>query len=173
MQKQKPKPDLVCGGTLEAARLAQNLTKLRLARMSGVSRKHITDAEAGLNITRDVLKKLMRALNLRQIHFDDGSVGELGRDPAASEPGTAVALAEGLAKLQQAVELMQQGVETIRHTMRGATPKEDAVLNQRATMLIQDFTRLVKNSRTADELEAVERTVAGLSRNPKRARNAK
>ncbi|HEY0142340.1 MAG TPA: helix-turn-helix transcriptional regulator [Thermoanaerobaculia bacterium] len=167
---QKPKPDLVCGGALEAARVAQNVTKLRLSKLSGVSRKHITDAEAGLNITRDVLKKLMRALNLRQIRFDDGSVAELGRDATATDPATAVALAEGLAQLQQAIELMQHGVDTIRQTMLGSVPKQDVAMNQRATTLIHDFTRVVKDSRTSDELEAVERTVAGLARAPKRTR---
>src|SRR6185295_1364393 len=55
------------GEELRDARLKRGLTVRKLSQVSGVSRRWISNAEKGLNISVDVLKRLTAALGIAEI----------------------------------------------------------------------------------------------------------
>jgi transcriptional regulator with XRE-family HTH domain len=161
--------DLVRAAAIQTARVRRGLTQQRLARVSGVSRKHISAAERGKNISCDVLKKLMAALELAEVEFDDGKRVRTARR-GAMEPGAMVAAAEGLAALDQASRLIYEAVEKIQAALVSVEPNAD--LNAKASALIRHFTTHVR-TRTADQLDEVEQVVVGMVSNPATAPRAR
>jgi transcriptional regulator with XRE-family HTH domain len=154
--------DLVRAAAIQIARVRRGLTQQRLARVSGVSRKHISAAERGKNISCDVLKKLMAALELAEVEFDDGKRVRTRRR-GAMEPGAMVSVAEGLAALGQASRLIEEGVAKIQIALAAVEPNAD--VNAKATDLIRQFTSHVR-TRTADQLEQVEEVVVDMLAGP-------
>ncbi|HEY0140645.1 MAG TPA: hypothetical protein VGF48_07105 [Thermoanaerobaculia bacterium] len=63
---------------LREAKERLKLSDKKLAVLADVSRAHVAAAQRGANISRDVLKKLMRTLQMKEIQFDDGAVLRLG-----------------------------------------------------------------------------------------------
>jgi transcriptional regulator with XRE-family HTH domain len=59
------------GQTIRAARIKQGLTQARLARLAGVSRRHLAALEKGANVSVLVLKKVASVLELTDIDLGD------------------------------------------------------------------------------------------------------
>ncbi|HEX6158797.1 MAG TPA: helix-turn-helix domain-containing protein [Thermoanaerobaculia bacterium] len=62
------------GNAIREARLRKNLTQARLARLAGVSRRHLAALEKGANVSVNVLKKVATVLELQQIELGDLSL---------------------------------------------------------------------------------------------------
>jgi len=59
------------GQTIRAARIKKGLTQARLARLAGVSRRHLAALEKGANVSVLVLKKVASVLELTDIDLGD------------------------------------------------------------------------------------------------------
>ncbi|HEV7590474.1 MAG TPA: helix-turn-helix domain-containing protein [Longimicrobium sp.] len=59
------------GEAVREARIRKGLTQARLARLAGVSRRHLAALEKGANVSINVLKKVAAVLELRDIQLGD------------------------------------------------------------------------------------------------------
>ena len=59
------------GQIIRAARIKKGLTQARLARLAGVSRRHLAALEKGANVSVLVLKKVAAVLELTEIDLGD------------------------------------------------------------------------------------------------------
>lgn len=59
------------GETVRQARIRKNLTQAKLARLAGVSRRHLAALEKGANVSVAVLKKVATVLELAEIQLGD------------------------------------------------------------------------------------------------------
>src|SRR3954447_15825618 len=57
------------GQTIRAARIKKGLTQAKLARLAGVSRRHLAALEKGANVSVLVLKKVASVLDLTEIQL--------------------------------------------------------------------------------------------------------
>jgi transcriptional regulator with XRE-family HTH domain len=62
------------GQTIRAARIKKGLTQARLARLAGVSRRHLAALEKGANVSVLVLKKVAAVLELTEIDLGDVTI---------------------------------------------------------------------------------------------------
>src|SRR6185369_2008169 len=58
---------LMLGETIKEARIRKGLTQARLAKMAGVSRRHLAALEKGANVSILVLRKVTAVLELNEI----------------------------------------------------------------------------------------------------------
>jgi transcriptional regulator with XRE-family HTH domain len=63
--------DIMFGDIVREARIRKGLTQARLARLAGVSRRHLAALEKGANISLLVLRKVASVLELREIPLGD------------------------------------------------------------------------------------------------------
>ncbi|HET7433890.1 MAG TPA: helix-turn-helix domain-containing protein [Thermoanaerobaculia bacterium] len=59
------------GDTVREARIRKGLTQARLARLAGVSRRHLAALEKGANVSVNVLRKVAAVLELTEIQLGD------------------------------------------------------------------------------------------------------
>jgi transcriptional regulator with XRE-family HTH domain len=159
MSTPTPFPDL--GAALRRTRHARGLSLAKLAKMSGVSRRHCAAAEAGANVTLLIAAKLMRALQMTSIPLGDELTltghGQ-GVDPAV--------LARVVDDLDQVAAAVQQASGTLRAYAEGKQPsQEDDRLSARASALLRELTT---DLRSLDLHEQVK-TLEGLTKPKKRA----
>src|SRR5438105_9514448 len=57
------------GETVRTNRIKKGLTQARLARLAGVSRRHLAALEKGANVSVSVVKKVASVLELTEIHL--------------------------------------------------------------------------------------------------------
>src|SRR5262249_30579348 len=62
------------GDIVRETRIKKGLTQARLARLAGVSRRHLAALEKGANVSVAVLKKVAAVLDLQEIELGDLSV---------------------------------------------------------------------------------------------------
>src|SRR5205823_7937541 len=70
------------GETVRSARIKKNLTQAKLARLAGVSRRHLAALEKGANVSVLVVKKVASVLDLTDIDLGP-LVLHSGKDPNA------------------------------------------------------------------------------------------
>src|SRR6266699_454251 len=70
------------GETVRNARIKKGLTQARLARLAGVSRRHLAALEKGANVSVNVLRKVALVLELTEIRLGNLTVQTGGRDQA-------------------------------------------------------------------------------------------
>ena len=66
------------GETLRATRLERGLTQARLAKLAGVSRRHLAALEKGANVSVNVLRKVAAVLQLAEIKLGELTVRAAG-----------------------------------------------------------------------------------------------
>jgi transcriptional regulator with XRE-family HTH domain len=71
------------GDAVREARIRKGLTQARLARLAGVSRRHLAALEKGANVSINVLKKVATVLELHEIQLGDLSL----HSGSADQPG--------------------------------------------------------------------------------------
>src|ERR1041385_3354955 len=74
------------GETVREARIRKGLTQARLARMAGVSRRHLAALEKGANVSISVLKKVAAVLELNEIQLGGGLSVRAGGDTLVNVP---------------------------------------------------------------------------------------
>jgi transcriptional regulator with XRE-family HTH domain len=69
------------GDTVREARIRKGLTQARLAKLAGVSRRHLAALEKGANVSVNILQRVALVLDLTEIHLGDLSLraGDLDR----------------------------------------------------------------------------------------------
>lgn len=74
------------GETVREARIRKGLTQARLARMAGVSRRHLAALEKGANVSILVLRKVAAVLELNEIQLGGGLSVRAGSDTMVNVP---------------------------------------------------------------------------------------
>ncbi|HWW60366.1 MAG TPA: helix-turn-helix domain-containing protein, partial [Thermoanaerobaculia bacterium] len=82
------------GQTVKEHRLKKGLTQARLARLAGVSRRHLAALEKGANVSVLVLRKVASVLDLNEIQLD--SLSLRAGDPPEKAPLNVPLLADAL-----------------------------------------------------------------------------
>lgn len=62
------------GDTVREARIRKNLTQARLAKLAGVSRRHLAALEKGANVSVNILQRVAQVLELTEIQIGDLSL---------------------------------------------------------------------------------------------------
>lgn len=62
------------GDTVREARIKKGLTQARLAKLAGVSRRHLAALEKGANVSVNILQRVAGVLELTEIHIGDLSL---------------------------------------------------------------------------------------------------
>lgn len=153
------------GLELRARRLLLGYSVKKLAKLSGISRRWITCAEEGSNITIDVLRKLMQTMKMTVITIYPGITAEAG----LADTGVAE-LAEAVDEITRSTALSRQAAERIRSFTLGvgkSVPKDtpdDERFNERAATLVTHFTEHVRSLSDPDKLQKVEKAVSSFLR---------
>src|SRR5438477_730327 len=71
------------GDTVRSTRIKRGLTQAKLARLAGVSRRHLAALEKGANVSVNVLKKVATVLDLTEIQLGGLSVRTAPGDAGA------------------------------------------------------------------------------------------
>jgi len=74
------------GETVRESRIRKGLTQARLARMAGVSRRHLAALEKGANVSILVLRKVAAVLELTEIQLGGGLSVRAGSDAMVNVP---------------------------------------------------------------------------------------
>jgi len=150
---------------LRARRLLLGLSIKKLSNLSGLSRRWVTCAEQGSNITIDVLTRLMQTMNISVITICPGLKAEAG----LTARGTAE-LAEAVDEITRSTALAQHAAERIKSLAVGAgrsvskgTPQDQGV-NERASSLLTRFTEHVRSLSDPDKLQKIEEAVSSVLR---------
>jgi len=149
-----PHPEL--GAALSALKAARGVSQQRLAKLAGVSRRHVALALSGGNITITILKKLLSAL-----HATDIALG-----PLATAHGTLDGLNPSV--LLAAAQQIEQGVTLLAATaanLRGhASVSSARPLDPEAAALVDQFIARVQTITDPEELAALRRAMDETSR---------
>jgi transcriptional regulator with XRE-family HTH domain len=143
-----PDHDVALGSLLRDLRVSRDLSVKRLAKLSGVARKTIDNAEHGLNVSVAVLRKLLLALDVVEITFrvdGDHSVRRSG--------GFSSEVIEGIAADLRAAAARLDALHV--------DPKPD--LDGQAERLIHRFTSLVRNVADPEQLAVLSDSVETLT----------
>src|SRR5687768_14704187 len=71
------------GETIREARIRKGLTQARLAKMAGVSRRHLAALEKGANVSVSILQRVANVLELTEIQLGDVSLRRGEKDRSA------------------------------------------------------------------------------------------
>src|SRR3954447_12109010 len=75
------------GDTVREARIRKNLTQAKLAKLAGVSRRHLAALEKGANVSVNILQRVAGVLELNEI-----PLGDLSLHASDADRGVNVAL---------------------------------------------------------------------------------
>lgn len=101
------------GETVRATRIKRGLTQAGLARMAGVSRRHLAALEKGANVSINVLRKVASVLELTDVSLGDGLTVQTGSSTSAvNMPLLADAIREARADAVRTQSLLAR-VETM------------------------------------------------------------
>lgn len=111
---------------LREAQTAKGYSNARLARLAGVSRKHIDEVLKGSNISVRILKRIMAALQMEHVNLGEMAAGS-GEQRGVS-PEVLLALAEEMEQaVRQSIGPALEMIETLRSYARGhGTPELNA-----------------------------------------------
>ena len=91
------------GDTVREARIKKGLTQARLAKLAGVSRRHLAALEKGANVSVSILQRVAAVLDLNEIHLDDLSLRSGDRDrTSVNMPLLTDTIREALAEAERA-----------------------------------------------------------------------
>lgn len=68
------KVPFMLGDTVREARIRKGLTQAKLAKLAGVSRRHLAALEKGANVSVNILQRVAAVLDLTEIHLGDLSL---------------------------------------------------------------------------------------------------
>jgi transcriptional regulator with XRE-family HTH domain len=95
------------GDTVREARIKKGLTQARLAKLAGVSRRHLAALEKGANVSVNILQRVATVLDLNEIHLNDLSLrsGERERS-TVNMPLLTDTIREALAEAERAQAIL-------------------------------------------------------------------
>ena len=97
------------GDTVREARIRKGLTQARLAKLAGVSRRHLAALEKGANVSINILQRVATVLDLTEINLGDLSLRASGRERAAvNMPLLTDTIREARAEAERAQAFLQR-----------------------------------------------------------------
>lgn len=158
------------GETVREHRLKKGLTQARLARLAGVSRRHLAALEKGANVSILVLRKVATVLDLNEIRLTDLSMGSADAERGVNVPLLTDTIREARVEAQRAQAILARaeglltGSETPAPVIEMKFPPMPVRYLQTAadgSPEIRDEDRPLREVTTAGELrqgEAVDET---------------
>jgi transcriptional regulator with XRE-family HTH domain len=144
------------GLALRDKRLGCNLSIAKVAKLSGVSRRHVATAENGGNISVAVLRKLMRCLGIRELDIDLDTSLTLSESTVPHELLQAAAddAARGAAFSQRAAATLLSFTPGVGKYVPNDSPVDEAI-HEEAARLISDFSNCVRDVRDPHKLASL------------------
>jgi len=127
--------DAALGIALEEMRIRRGFTQARLAKVAGVSRRHVASAMKGANISVLVLRKLLKALGgsvMISAATTDLTVGLLTISPDL--------LAAVMRDLERSISILLDVRDTIR-PYAGEQTSGNSALTKKAAKLVEKFAK--------------------------------
>lgn len=155
------------GAQVREERNRRNLSDSRLARIAGVSRRHLVELQKGANVTLSITEKVMAALEMETLSFSP--------DHRLTAPASKMNRAAYRQQIAAATEQMETGVAlilTAASAFRQAAPGESTPpsvsteLATKASALIAEFGNYVNSLDSEDKLEALQRLASSLLHPP-------
>jgi transcriptional regulator with XRE-family HTH domain len=111
------------GETVRQARIRKNLTQARLARLAGVSRRHLAALEKGANVSVAVLRKVATVLELAEIQLGDLSLRAVDADsPNVNMPLLTDTIREARADAMKAQASLERAEDLLGRTAGEVAP---------------------------------------------------
>jgi transcriptional regulator with XRE-family HTH domain len=90
------------GETVREARIRKGLTQARLAKLAGVSRRHLAALEKGANISVNILQRVAQVLELTEIQLGELSLRNGEKDHVVNMPLLSDTIREALVEAERA-----------------------------------------------------------------------
>lgn len=110
------------GDTVREARIRKGLTQARLAKLAGVSRRHLAALEKGANVSVNILQRVAMVLELTEIQIGDLSLRASDRDKSVNFPLLTDTIREARVEAGRAQEILARA-ENLLHA--GSAPNGD------------------------------------------------
>ncbi|MFP5247451.1 MAG: helix-turn-helix transcriptional regulator, partial [Thermoanaerobaculia bacterium] len=94
------------GDTVREARIRKNLTQARLAKLAGVSRRHLAALEKGANVSINILQRVASVLELTEIQIGELSLRSGNHDKSVNVPLLTDTIREARAEAERAQALL-------------------------------------------------------------------
>ncbi|HEV7241221.1 MAG TPA: helix-turn-helix domain-containing protein [Thermoanaerobaculia bacterium] len=94
------------GETVREARIRKNLTQARLAKLAGVSRRHLAALEKGANVSVNILQRVAQVLELTEIQIGDLSLRSNEADRHVNYPLLTDTIREARAEAERAQAIL-------------------------------------------------------------------
>ena len=108
------------GDTVREARIRKGLTQARLAKLAGVSRRHLAALEKGANVSINILQRVATVLDLTEINLGDLSLRAAKNDHAVNMPLLTDTIREARAEAERAQAFLARA-ETLLATDGGSS----------------------------------------------------
>jgi transcriptional regulator with XRE-family HTH domain len=108
------------GDTVREARIRKGLTQARLAKLAGVSRRHLAALEKGANVSINILQRVATVLDLTEIHLGDLSLraGDKDRN-TVNMPLLTDTIREALAEAERSQMILTRAENLLSHQASG------------------------------------------------------
>ncbi len=107
------------GDTVREARIRKNLTQARLAKLAGVSRRHLAALEKGANVSVNILQRVAAVLELSEIHIGDDLLLRSTDDRGVNVPLLTDTIREARAEAERANAILARAENIL-----GLPPKD-------------------------------------------------
>jgi transcriptional regulator with XRE-family HTH domain len=105
------------GDTVREARIRKNLTQAKLAKLAGVSRRHLAALEKGANVSVNILQRVAAVLELNEIQIGDLSLKASDTDRGVNVPLLTDTIREARAEAERAQAILARA-----ENLLGVTP---------------------------------------------------
>ncbi len=113
------------GDTVREARIKKGLTQARLAKLAGVSRRHLAALEKGANVSVNILQRVAAVLDLNEIHLADLSLRAGDRERSTvNMPLLTDTIREALAEAERAQVILARAEHLLAHDSSGNGDRE-------------------------------------------------
>ena len=120
------------GETVREARIRKNLTQARLAKLAGVSRRHLAALEKGANVSVNILQRVATVLSLTEIPLGDLSLRSSESERTINYPLVTDAIREARAEAERAQAMLARA-----ENLLGGAAVEPRVQSSFPTMPVQ------------------------------------
>lgn len=143
---------------IEKARAAKHTSLNRLSKDAGVSRRHLAELQKGANVTLLLARAVMTALDIDELDIGGGYRLVLARDQNRTALTTVADDLEraGALILRSAATMREMLHESLSHSSNEAGSADHAA---RAANLIEEFSAMVRNSTSDEQVDQLQRLV--------------
>ncbi|HYH07078.1 MAG TPA: helix-turn-helix domain-containing protein [Thermoanaerobaculia bacterium] len=107
------------GDTVREARIRKGLTQQRLAKLAGVSRRHLAALEKGANVSVNILQRVAQVLELAEIQIGDLSLRSSDHERGVNMPLLTEKIREARAEAERAQEILARAEDLLQANAGG------------------------------------------------------